>query len=213
MEAFKKLQRVNIYKKMKSHKYPRPIYKIIICGEGGVGKSTMLHSKVNEEYSPEDQITIGVDFDCYAFDAKDDSMTLLAFDLGGQEHFHFIHQAFIGGAKAGIIVYDLTKFRTFLSIPKWIKLLQSEYPSIPILIIGSKKDIVDEPTLEHAREEWKIMAKDLNESVNIVGHYQISSKNFVETQRVFGIVQDIAYKWKKNLDESKKNGSTVPSKQ
>ena len=71
-------------------KYPRPIYKIVIAGDGGVGKSTLLKTRVNRSYTPVDKITIGVDFGCYASQAADDSMTLLAFDLGGQEHFHFI---------------------------------------------------------------------------------------------------------------------------
>lgn len=192
-------------------RYPRPIYKIVICGEGGVGKSTLLRSKVNEQYSPVEQLTIGVDFDCYAFEGMDDSMTLLAFDLGGQEHFHFIHQAFIGGAKAGIIVYDLTKFRTFLSIPKWIELLQSEYPSIPIIIVGSKKDIVDKETLEHAKKEWDLMKKDLPSSVNIIGHYHITSKDPADPEKIFEKIQDLALTWKQRMEQSSKTG--ISSKQ
>ncbi len=192
-------------------RYPRPIYKIVICGEGGVGKSTLLHSKVNKKYSPVEKITIGVDFDCYAFEEMDDSMTLLAFDLGGQDHFHFIHKAFIGGTKAGIIVYDLTKFRTFLSIPKWIELLQSEYPSVPLLIVGSKKDIVDQETLEHAQKEWELMKTQIPKSANIIGHYQISSKNADEPEKIFGVIQDLALTWKKRISQSKKLG--ISSKQ
>ena len=208
MKVFKKR---DLYYICVNMKYPRPIYKIILCGEGGVGKSTLLRSKVNEKYTPVEQLTIGIDFDCYAFEAKDNSMTLLAFDLGGQEHFQFIHKAFIGGAKAGIIVYDLTKFRTFLKIPHWIELLQSEYPSIPILIVGSKKDIVDEETLIHAQKEWKIMKNDLPDTVNIIGHYQISSKNPDETKQVFRKIQDLAMTWKQRLEESSQIG--ISSKQ
>jgi small GTP-binding protein len=186
--------------------YPRPIYKIIISGDGGVGKSTLLKTRVNKKYTPVDQLTIGVDFDCYAFEAADDSMTLLAFDLGGQDHFWFIHQAFITGAKAGLILYDLTKFSTFLHIPHWVELLQSEYPSMPLLIIGTKKDLVDEIDLENTKIEWEHLRKELPKSANIVNHFQISSTNVEDTKMVFKEMQKIAANWKKQMEQQKKIG-------
>jgi small GTP-binding protein len=181
-------------------KNPHLIYKIILAGDGGVGKTTLLQSKLAKKYSPVKQITIGINFDCYKItNFENEDVDILAFDLGGQEHFRFIHKAFTIGAKAAVVMYDLTRFPTIKSIPYWIKLLQAEYPSIPIVLAGAKRDLVDRETMVQFDAEIQQLIPTLPSETNLIDHVMFTSKSLGEVNQVFSEIQKLAVSWKNQM--------------
>ncbi len=186
------------------------VYKTILAGDGGVGKTSLLKTKLAGKFTPEEKLTIGIDFDCYNLKSKPEDVSILVYDLGGQERFQFIHKAFILGAKAAIVLYDLSRISTLYHIPSWISLLQTEYPSIPILIVGSKKDLVDADMLEMSLKEWNVLKETLPKSANIINHLMISAKNKNECDEVFDEIQKIAIKLKEQANA--KNSAGISAK-
>ncbi|UYP45618.1 hypothetical protein NEF87_001903 [Candidatus Lokiarchaeum ossiferum] len=184
----------------------KPIYKTILAGDGGVGKTSLLKSKLAGKFTPEEKLTIGIDFDCYNIVSEPKDVSILVYDLGGQERFQFIHKAFILGAKAAIILYDLTRISTLYHIPSWISLLQTEYPSIPILIVGSKKDLVNDDMLRTNISEWEVLKETLPKSANIIGHMTISAKHEKDCIDVFGEIKKLAIKWKEQSNVNNSGG-------
>ena len=92
------------------------IVKLAIVGDGGVGKSSLIHAKKEHNFLSEAIRTGGVDIECIPFEyhnIEGKQSQFLAIDLGGQERFHFIHDVYIKGIKAAIIIYDLSRYPTF----------------------------------------------------------------------------------------------------
>ena len=150
--------------------------KIVLAGDGGTGKSTLLKLKSTGNFDYSCDITIGVDFGCVELLCKEQTIPILIYDLGGQERFQFLHDSYIIGTKAGIVLYDLTREKTFYNIEKWIKLLYQENPEIPIIIAGSKKDLTNQEDLDHFQKKFETLNMKLSQKYKIIKHVFISSK-------------------------------------
>lgn len=164
------------------------VYKIGILGNGGCGKTSLLRARQEQEFIEECKITIGVDIAVFPFEITqidEKHPTFLALDLGGQERFQFIHDAYLVGVKAALIVYDLTRYPSFLSIPKWYDLVYHENPMIPVFIVGTKKDLVDAETIAEFEKNFEDMRETLPNHQNIIGHYCISAKTKEGVKELF----------------------------
>lgn len=170
------------------------IFKLAVLGDGGSGKSSLLDAKINRNFAEDSKITIGVDIACIPFELKQldgNDSTFLAVDLGGQERFHFIHDAYLKGVKAAIIVYDLTRYRSFLNISHWCDMVYNENPLIPVFIAGTKKDLVSEDEIKHFKQEFDEMKEGLPNNNNICGHHFISSKTLEGIDQLFSKCEEM----------------------
>jgi len=164
---------------------PRKVCKITIAGDGGSGKSTMVAIKNNKNCKMAAGITIGVDFSCFPMKIDNIPYTILVFDLGGQKRFQFMHDSYIIGSKGAIIIYDLSRPSTFKSIPKWISLMESEDPLMPIIIAGTKKDLIQPEDLSYYTKEWESMKRRFPKFERIIDHVFISSKDYQGVEQLF----------------------------
>ena len=162
--------------------------KIVIAGQAGTGKSTLISTKKTGRFNIASKMTIGVDFIILNIKYQDYFIQFLVYDLGGQKRFQFLHDSYIKGTKAGIILYDLTRISTFNSIPKWISLLLNENSEMPILICGSKKDLVQNEDLKMYEEKWPILLSKIPKNCNILGHIFTSSKTMEGLDQAFCIL-------------------------
>ena len=164
--------------------------KIVIAGQAGTGKSTLVSTKKTGSFNIASKMTIGVDFVILEVRHNNKTFQFLVYDLGGQKRFQFLHDSYIKGAKASIILYDLTRVNTFNSIPKWIALLMAENPHIPILICGSKKDLVQYEDIKVFEDKWFDFVSRIPENCNIIGHILTSSKNMEGIDSIFYTLAD-----------------------
>ena len=164
--------------------------KIVIAGQAGTGKSTLISSKKTGSFKIGSKMTIGVDFVILEVNRNKKTFQFLVYDLGGQKRFQFLHDSYIKGAKASIILYDLTRANTFNSIPKWIALLMAENPQMPILICGSKKDLVQYEDIKKFEERWFKFTSSIPENCNIIGHIFTSSKTMEGLDSIFYALAD-----------------------
>jgi small GTP-binding protein len=118
------------------------VFKIVIAGDGGTGKSTLIATKNKGTFQYTSKITIGVDFDILQIPYNQKFYTFQVWDLGGQDRFQFIHDSYIKGAKGAILLYDLTRQQTFDHLQHWLDLLYTENSKMPIILAGTKKDMV-----------------------------------------------------------------------
>jgi len=133
---------------------PKPIRKIqkkiIVLGEGGVGKTTLLHRSVNNIFLDSTKMTIGADFFLKKIDRNDENyvnqVRLLLWDFAGQERFRFILKNYIQGAKGVILCFDLTRYPTLKKLYDWIDVLQEGgvwgNNKVPFFLVGNKHDLV-----------------------------------------------------------------------
>ena len=170
-----------------NEKYP---IKIVIAGQAGTGKSTLISTKKTGAFNIASKMTIGVDFVILEVNHNKKKFQFLVYDLGGQKRFQFLHDSYIKGAKASIILYDLTRINTFNSIHKWITLLMAENPQIPILICGSKKDLVQYEDIKKFEDKWSKFTSSIPENCNIIGHIFTSSKTMEGLDLIFHTLAD-----------------------
>ncbi|MHA1932774.1 MAG: Rab family GTPase, partial [Promethearchaeota archaeon] len=117
------------------------ILKILTAGEGGVGKTTILHRYVEGRFSAETKMTIGVEFFLKETMIDDKQCTLQLWDFGGQERFRFLLESYVLGAKGALLMFDLTRMTTLENLEQWLNIVRKGDPNLPVLFLGTKLDL------------------------------------------------------------------------
>ena len=96
------------------------IFKTVIAGEGGVGKTALTIRFTKGVYLEGTKMTIGVDFSAVKVSLREEAVTLQLWDFGGENRFRFILPGYCKGSSGALLVFDLTQEYTtpFVSIRK-----------------------------------------------------------------------------------------------
>ena len=138
-------------------------YKIVMLGDGAVGKTAMTTRFTQNFFDADYKRTIGSDFAIkrLTIDDIDAQVTLQVWDLAGQPRFESVRQGFYRGARGGLLLYDVTRRRTFLNIENWkeeaFTNLQKE---IPLVLVANKVDLEDSRVI--STNEGEEYAKENN---------------------------------------------------
>ncbi|HMF31335.1 MAG TPA: Rab family GTPase [Candidatus Lokiarchaeia archaeon] len=163
-------------------------FKLIIFGDGGVGKTTLVHRYITGGFSEGTQMTIGVDFAVKSIQVGGESVDLQIWDFGGEDRFRFILPAYATGAKGGIFMYDITRPPTFLHVDDWMEVLAERTKDIPIIFVGTKADLETERGVP--RETVAAAAKKYRVSVM----FEVSSKTGYNVESAFETISKIMIK-------------------
>jgi small GTP-binding protein len=158
------------------------ILKILTAGEGGVGKTTLLHRYVEGKFSADTRMTIGVEF--FLKEVNIDSLhcTLQLWDFGGQERFRFLLESYVLGAKGALLMFDLTRPITLENLEQWVNLVRRSDPNLPILFLGTKNDLENEIMVN---DEYALSFK---EDFGFFDYLRISSKSGENVARAFDML-------------------------
>jgi small GTP-binding protein len=121
-------------------------YKIIIIGNGTVGKTSLIRKYVKHQIDNDYMPTVGASISKQpvTLGTGDDAVkvSLLIFDVGGQPRFEKLHKVYYQGAKGVIIVFDLTNLQSFNDVSKWYEELgKYGLSKVPIMLVGNKCDL------------------------------------------------------------------------
>ena len=136
------------------------LYKIVLIGDSGVGKSNILSRYIHDEFSIDTKTTVGVEFGSKIITISNKKLKIQLWDTAGQEKFKAVTNIYYKGAKGALIIYDITRRETFENINKWILELKNNEDNVIIILIGNKSDL--EEFREISQEEAFQKAKDLN---------------------------------------------------
>lgn len=158
------------------------ILKILTAGEGGVGKTTLLHRYVEGRFSAETKMTIGVEFFLKETMIDTNHCTLQLWDFGGQERFRFLLESYVLGAKGALLMFDLTRITTLENLQQWINIVRRGDPNLPVLFLGTKLDLGDEIMVD---DDYAMSF--LNE-FNLIDFLKISSKTGENVSTAFELL-------------------------
>ena len=168
------------------------IWKLIMGGQGGVGKTTILYRFVHNEFIEDMNLTIGVDFHKKVLERQGYKIELVLWDLGGQEQFKRIHGKYMRGASGGFVCFDLNRRSTLEDSRDWIGMFREQVPGMPILLVGTKYDMI-----ENDRTEFDAVVEDANVVVKefgLLGMTVTSAKtNFNVDETIHYMVDSILY--------------------
>jgi len=118
------------------------LFKIVLIGDSGVGKSNLLSRFTKNEFNLESKTTIGVEFATKSIISENKVIKAQIWDTAGQERYRAITNAYYRGAVGALLVYDITKQSTFDNVEKWLKELREHAePHIVVMLVGNKSDL------------------------------------------------------------------------
>lgn len=117
------------------------VLKLLVLGDGGVGKTTLLHRFVKGEFIDTATMTIGVQIHTKELEIDSDAFQLILWDVTGQERFRFMINEFFKGAHGALILFDVTSMKSFVNIEKWMTLLNKYYKEFPVVLVAAKYDL------------------------------------------------------------------------
>jgi len=147
------------------------VYKILVVGDLGCGKTSVIHRYVNHTFSNTYRATIGVDFALKSikWDEKT-SVRLQLWDIAGQERFGHMTRVYYKEAVGAIIVFDVTRERTFQAVVKWKADIDENLGSIPVVLFANKIDLAEQPL------EKEMMDRYCKEN-SFIGWFSTSAKD------------------------------------
>ena len=123
---------------------PDFLFKLVLIGDSGVGKSNLLLRWAKNQFNPESAPTIGLEFATKTLKIDGKTVKVNVWDTAGQEQFRALMSAYYRGAVGALLVYDITSASSFTSLEHWIsEVRDSASPDITCLLIGNKSDLAD----------------------------------------------------------------------
>ena len=118
------------------------LFKIVLIGDSGVGKSNLLSRFTRNEFDLESRTTIGVEFATRSIPVENKTVKAQIWDTAGQERFRAITNAYYRGAVGALLVYDIAKHMTYESVERWLKELRDHADgNIVVMLVGNKCDL------------------------------------------------------------------------
>ena len=174
------------------------LYKIIIIGDSGVGKSNILKRYLHNEFKHDTKSTVGVEFGSKQLKVGEVNIKLQIWYTAGEERYRAITSAYYKGSKGCFIVYDITSEVSFENVQKWYEeIMKSAEKGISVILVGNKCDLENERKVSIEMGQNK--AKNLN-----CPFFETSALNNTNIMTAFqSISEDIFNRCKndKNLED------------
>jgi len=118
------------------------LFKVVLIGDSGVGKSNLLSRFTRNEFNLESKSTIGVEFATRSINVDGKTVKAQIWDTAGQERYRAITSAYYRGAVGALLVYDIAKHATYVNVTRWLKELRDHADNnIVIMLVGNKSDL------------------------------------------------------------------------
>mmetsp|Transcript_38173 Transcript_38173/g.65940 ORF Transcript_38173/g.65940 Transcript_38173/m.65940 type:complete len:208 (+) Transcript_38173:102-725(+) len=162
------------------------LLKVIILGDSGVGKTSLMNQYVSKRFSAQYKATIGADFLTKEVMIDDKLVTIQIWDTAGQERFQSLGVAFYRGADACILVYDVTAPNTFDRLQNWrseflSQASPSDPDSFPFVVVGNKVDKESERRVQKSRAQAWCKAQ----GTNPLAYFETSAKDALQVDATF----------------------------
>ena len=171
------------------------IFKIILVGDQGSGKTNILSKYINNKFEESSKTTVGVELSTKSFKINNNIVKAQIWDTAGQERFKSLTKAYYKGAFGALVVYDISNKFSFDNTDKWISDLRaSADEKTSIILIGNKND------LEERREVSKELGENKAKSFE-VAFMETSAKTGDNIEAAFkSLVDDVYNKFHTNFE-------------
>ncbi|GAD98944.1 Ypt/Rab-type GTPase Rab7 [Paecilomyces lecythidis] len=160
------------------------LLKVIILGDSGVGKTSLMNQYVNKKFSASYKATIGADFLTKEVLVDD----RLIWDTAGQERFQSLGVAFYRGADCCVLVYDVNNSKSFEALDSWrdeflIQAAPRDPESFPFVVLGNKIDVEESKRMITPKR-----AMTYCQSRGNIPYFETSAKEAVNVEQAFEVI-------------------------
>ena len=148
-----------------------PQIKLILLGDSGVGKSSIIKRYMEDSFEDNITSTLGSSFLEKTVNVKGKKVKIEVWDTAGQEEFRSVTKIFVKNSKIIILVYNVTDKNSFDGLNYWYDFIQKELGQNVILgLAGNKTDLIFEDGFDEeiTSEEGKEFAKKINANFALV---------------------------------------------
>lgn len=164
------------------------LFKVVLIGDSGVGKSNLLSRFTRNDFNLESMSTIGVEFATRSIKVESKTVKAQIWDTAGQERYRAIVNSYYRGAVGALLVFDIARHLTFMNIERWLKELRDyAAENIVIMLVGNKSD------LHHLRVITTDEAKHFAEKNNL-SYIETSALDATNVDKAFETILTEIYK-------------------
>jgi len=116
-------------------------FKVLLVGDGGVGKTTFVRRHKSGEFERKYIPTIGVEVVPLVWFTTKGQIVFNMWDTAGQEKFGVLRDGYYIGGQGAIIMFDVTSKMTYKNVPNWHRDIARVCMEIPIVLCGNKVDV------------------------------------------------------------------------
>ncbi|KAJ3676468.1 hypothetical protein LUZ60_003880 [Juncus effusus] len=171
-------------------------FKLVLLGDGRVGKTSLVVRYVNDVFSDKQEATVQASYLTKRLLIDGVPISLSIWDTAGQERFHALGPIYYRDADAALLVYDITDNETFNRVTKWVKELQQMAPkNIIITLAANKSDLI---------RSNKINIQDAESYATSIG-----ARLFITSAKTGNGIEDMFVDIAKRLMEKRKESSGI----
>jgi len=168
--------------------YKRHFIKVLIVGDGGVGKTTLIQRFIFGEFL-QMKMTVGTDILSHTKIYNDDTkLEVQLWDFAGERRFRFFLPSYCRGAKGCLLCYDITREYSFQNLAEWYKIIKDNAPNPIIFLVGCKFDLEQDCRVIESKK-----AKMFQKNYKIHQFYETSSKSGYNIKELFDSLIDSLY--------------------
>ncbi|MHA1977883.1 MAG: Rab family GTPase [Candidatus Hodarchaeales archaeon] len=157
-------------------------YKVVLAGEGAVGKTTLINRFVTGSFSADYKATIGVQIFSKLVNLDNDKeVNLQLWDIAGQTLFRNLRTKFFQNASGALLVFDLTIPSTLENLHTWISDIKTIAGNIPFVLIGNKVDLTGLKSI--TQDDVNSFIMDHFEDIRV--HYDTSALTGINVEQAF----------------------------
>jgi len=172
----------------------RKVMRISLLGDSGVGKTSIILKYLFDKFSETQTSSIGIDKNEKLMKMNDGhELKVIIWDTAGQERFKAMATNTIKGAQGIVLVFDITKKKTFDSLPNWKKEIKDIKDNIPIILFGNKCDLLNEAEVDN--DEAVKFAKN-----NEMEYFETSAKQNINIEQGFKSIIEKGYEFVQEED-------------
>ncbi|ORY94492.1 vacuolar biogenesis protein [Syncephalastrum racemosum] len=187
------------------------LLKVIILGDSGVGKTSLMNQYVNKKFSSQYKATIGADFLTKEVLVDDRLVTMQIWDTAGQERFQSLGVAFYRGADCCVLAYDVNNGKSFESLDQWrdeflVQASPRDPDQFPFVLLGNKIDVE-----ESRRMVSQKRAMAWCQSKGNVPYFETSAKEAINVEQAFQTIAKNALSRETDVDIDFPDTIHIPS--
>ena len=159
--------------------------KILLCGNSGVGKTSIFKRYYENRFEGTFITSIGIDFKTKEIKYNKKLYSIHLIDTAGEERFRSITSSYFRMAEYYLLVFDLTDKNSLISLPEWIDSLKEYINNPKFFIIGNKSDL----------DRSQISDIEINDVINGKGNLKINNENFIKVSEKTGENIEATFKY------------------
>ncbi|XP_051541359.1 ras-related protein Rab-35-like [Myxocyprinus asiaticus] len=178
------------------------LFKLLIIGDSGVGKSSLLLRFADNTFSGSYITTIGVDFKIRTVEINGEKVKLQIWDTAGQERFRTITSTYYRGTHGVIVVYDVTSAESFVNVKRWLHEINQNCDEVCRILVGNKNDDPGSKVVE--TNDAQKFAEQMG-----IQLFETSAKENVNVEDMFNCITELVLKARKESVAKQQQQSEV----